>query len=96
MGALAPKGNIRWRPELQILTKERQAEGIRAAKDRGVYQGRPRKLMAAQLAEARELIATGVPKAQIARHLGVNRSTLHRALLAVQTTSVTRAVDFEN
>lgn len=69
----------------RAIAKERQAEGIRAAKTRGVYQGRPRKLTPAQLTEARELVATGVPKAQIARQLGVNRSTLHRALIAVQT-----------
>lgn len=80
----------------RAIAKERQAEGIRAAKARGVYQGRPRKLTAAQLTEARDLAATGVPKAQIARRLGVNRSTLHRALIAVQTSSDARAVDFGN
>ena len=64
----------------RAITKERQAEGIRAAKERGVYQGRAHKLTAGQRASARELIATGVPKAQVARRLGVDRSTLYRAL----------------
>jgi len=64
----------------RAITKERQAEGIRAAKERGVYQGRARKLTAEQLVEARDLIETGVPKAQIARRLDVDRSTLYRAL----------------
>ena len=64
----------------RAITKERQAEGIRAAKARGVYRGRPRKLTTADLAHAHELIATGVPKTQIARRLGVDRSTLYRAL----------------
>ncbi len=78
----------------RAIAKERQAEGIRVAKARGVYTGRARKLTAAQLTEARELIATGVPKAQMARRLGVDRSTLHRALIAVQRTSDNRAADF--
>lgn len=75
----------------RAIAKERQAEGIRAAKARGVYTGRARKLTAAHLAEARELVETGVPKAQIARRLGVDRSTLHRALVAVPKTSDPRA-----
>lgn len=80
----------------RAIAKERQAEGIRAAKARGVYQGRTRKLTAAQLAEARESITSGVPKARIARQLGVDRSTLHRALVAAQTSSEIRGVDFKN
>ena len=64
----------------RAITRERQAEGIRAAKARGVYQGRARKLTAEQLAQASELIATGVPKAQVARQLSIDRSTLYRSL----------------
>lgn len=81
----------------RAIAKERQAEGIRAAKARGVYTGRARKLTAENLATARQLIEAGVPKAQVARRLGVDRSTLHRALplVAVQTSSDTRAVDVD-
>jgi len=81
----------------RAIAKERQAEGIRAAQARGVYTGRPRKLTAENLATARQLIETGVPKAQVARRLGVDRSTLYRALPlpAVPTSSDTRAADFE-
>lgn len=64
----------------RAITKERQAEGISAAKARGVYRGRARKLTAEQLAQARELIATGVPKSQVARRLSIDRSTLYRSL----------------
>ncbi|WP_373284828.1 helix-turn-helix domain-containing protein [Actinomyces gaoshouyii] len=34
----------------------------------------------ADLAQARERVAAGVPRAVVARDLGVHRSTLHRAL----------------
>ena len=64
----------------RALIRERQAEGIRIAKADGKYKGRARKLSPGQLAEARELISTGVPKAEVARRYGVDRSTLHRAL----------------
>ncbi|MDQ4490719.1 recombinase family protein [Sinomonas sp. ASV486] len=62
------------------LIKERQADGIKAAKARGVYKGRGRALKPAQLTEARQLIADDLPKAEVARRLGVDRSTLYRAL----------------
>ncbi len=64
----------------RAITKERQADGIRAAKERGVYQGRSRKLSTEQLATARDLIDTGVPKAEVARRLDVDRTTLYRTL----------------
>lgn len=64
----------------RAITKERQAEGIRAAKVRGVYQGRARKLTADQLVMARDLVSAGVPKAEVARRLSVDRSTLYRTL----------------
>ncbi|PFG44898.1 DNA invertase Pin-like site-specific DNA recombinase [Georgenia soli] len=73
----------------RAIAKERQAEGIRAAKARGVYTGRARKLTAQDLANAREWIGAGVPKAQVARRLGIDRSTLYRALplTTMQTSS---------
>ncbi len=64
----------------RAITKERQAEGIKAAQSRGVYRGRARKLTIGQLTEAREQIGLGVPKAQAARQLSIDRTTLYRAL----------------
>ncbi|MFI7482453.1 recombinase family protein [Kocuria sp. M1R5S2] len=64
----------------RAITRERQADGIRAAKARGVYRGRVPKLTGEQLVTARELISAGVPKAEVARRLSVDRSTLYRAL----------------
>lgn len=62
------------------LIRERQAEGIALAKARGVYQGSKPKLNTEQIDQARELIATGVAKAKVARKLGVSRQTLYTAL----------------
>lgn len=65
----------------RLLIRERQAEGIAVAKANGVYRGRKPSLTAEQVAAARERIATGVPKAVVARDLGVGRSTLHNYLV---------------
>ena len=59
------------------LRRERQAEGIRKAKLRGVYKGRPAKTTAQQV---QELIAEGMGPSFVARHLGVGRATVYRAL----------------
>ena len=61
------------------LIIERTRSGREAAKARGVRFGRPSALTDEQLALARELQNTK-PMAEIARVLGVHRSTLYRAL----------------
>lgn len=62
------------------LIRERQAEGIAIAKVKGVYAGRKPALGAEQVAEAVRRISEGVPKAKVARDLGVSRQTLYAAL----------------
>ncbi|MGO2658618.1 recombinase family protein [Mycetocola reblochoni] len=59
--------------------RERQAEGIAIAKRNGVYDRGP-KLTPEQIAEARQRADSGVPKARVARDLGVSRQTLYAAL----------------
>lgn len=59
--------------------RERQAEGIAIAKRNGVYDRAP-KLTPEQIAEARQRADSGVPKARVARDLGVSRQTLYAAL----------------
>lgn len=59
--------------------RERQAEGIAAAKAAGRYVKAP-KLSAAEVSEARRQVEAGVPKARVARSLGVSRQTLYCAL----------------
>lgn len=61
------------------VARERQAEGIAIAKANGTYD-RPPALTGEQLVTARALVQQGVPKAEIARRLGVSRQTLYTAL----------------
>ena len=63
------------------LIRERQAEGIAIAKKAGKYRGRSRRLSEEQVATARRQISAGVPKTRVAATLGVNRTTLNRALM---------------
>ena len=62
------------------LILERQREGIAAAKARGVYRGRRPSLTTDQITEIRQLVSTGVPKAELARRYGVARETIYQAL----------------
>ena len=63
------------------LILERQREGIRLAKARGAYKkGRNPALTPNQVASARALVAQGIPKAKVARDLGISRQTLYTAL----------------
>lgn len=62
------------------LIRERQAEGIALAKERGIYKGRAKALSPAQVTEAQERVSQGIPKAKVARDLGVSRQTLYNAL----------------
>ncbi|QDL90990.1 recombinase family protein [Paroceanicella profunda] len=64
--------------ELQFI-RDRQRAGIEAAKGKGVYKGRRKQV---DNAEIQRLAASGMPKATIARELGVSRMTVYRALEA--------------
>ncbi|WP_255351541.1 recombinase family protein [Cryobacterium sp. MLB-32] len=59
--------------------RERQAEGIAIAKRDGKYEKAP-KLDVEQIAEARARVDAGVPKALVARDLGVSRQRLSASL----------------
>ena len=62
--------------ELKFI-RDRQRAGIDAAKRKGVYKGREKRVDDAKI---RKLAMDGVSKARIARDLGVSRMTVYRAL----------------
>lgn len=72
----------------RAMIRERQAEGIAIAKAKGVYDRKP-KLTAEQIEDARAKVAMDVPKAVIARSLGVSRATLYAALAGTGRYAVT-------
>lgn len=59
------------------LRKERQLEGIAAAKTRGVYTGRKPSIDAEQV---RQLHAAGIGPAEIARRLCIGRASVYRLM----------------
>ncbi len=60
------------------LIRERQREGIAAAKARGQRMGRPKKNVTKDDAVA--LIESGMAKIDVAKKLGIGRATLYRLL----------------
>jgi DNA invertase Pin-like site-specific DNA recombinase len=60
------------------LRRERQLEGIKAAKERGVYRGRKPTIDAAEVRRLREQEKLG--PAIIARRLGIGRASVYRVL----------------
>lgn len=58
------------------LRRERQAEGIKAAKRKGVYRGRPPKI---DMATIQAKLSEGMSPTEIARDLGVSRGTVYKA-----------------
>src|SRR5829696_5793998 len=60
------------------LRRERQLEGIRAAKAKGVYKGRKPSIDAAEVRRLRE--AEGLGPSAIARRLGIGRTSVYRVL----------------
>ena len=62
------------------IIRERQAEGIRIAKEKGVYKGRKASLTDKQAEEVRQKVTAGVPKARIAREYKCSRETLYKYL----------------
>lgn len=59
--------------------RERQAEGIKRAKSKGIYKGRPPKIDADKIKEMR---AAGIGPAEISRTLGCSESSVFRILNA--------------
>ena len=58
------------------LRRERQAEGIKAAKRKGVYRGRPSKI---DMTAIQVRLADGLSPTEIARDMGISRGTVYKA-----------------
>jgi len=69
----------------RALIRERQREGIVLARQRGVYRGRNKALSPAEATELHRRVESGVPKAQVARDLGISRETLYQYLKQAAT-----------
>ncbi|MFM9847683.1 MAG: recombinase family protein [Hyphomicrobiaceae bacterium] len=57
------------------LRRERQLEGIAAAKVRGIYKGRPKSIDAAEI---KRLLADGVGPTDVAKRLRIGRASVYR------------------
>lgn len=64
----------------RAIIRERQAEGIRIAKQKGVYKGRKASLTNDQVVLVLQRIEAGVPKAKVAREFKCSRETLYKYL----------------
>lgn len=61
------------------IRRERQMEGVRKAQAAGKYRGRP---VSIDPAKVKELKATGMGAAAIAKTLSIGRASVYRALAA--------------
>lgn len=62
------------------LLKERQREGIAIAKTNGVYKGRSKCLKPSEVEELKSQVASGIPKATVARNFGISRKSIYNYL----------------
>lgn len=72
------------------LRRERQAEGIATAKDRGVYRGRIPKI---DMGAIQEKLAEGRSPTDIAREMGVSRGTVYKAKALMHSDGQTTGQD---
>lgn len=62
------------------IIRERQAEGIAAAKKAGKYKGRKRALSNDEIIEMRERVKAGESKVKVAKRFNISRQTVYRYL----------------
>ena len=62
------------------LIRERQREGIRLARARGIYIGRKKKLNSDQTEELQRLVREGMKKTEIAKKFNISRECVYKYL----------------
>lgn len=62
----------------RTLIRERQAQGIVKARERGAYKGRSKSLGDEEVRTLRELASLGLSKSEIGRRLRISRATVYR------------------
>lgn len=62
------------------LIKERQIEGIRLAKERGIYVGRKKMLTPEQVQQVKKLAKDGLKKTEIAKKFNMSRESVYKYL----------------
>ena len=67
----------------RTLIRERQAQGIAKAKERGVYKGCSKSLGDEEVETLKKLASLGVSKSEIGRRLGISRATVYRYMKAI-------------
>lgn len=67
------------------LIKERQLEGIAAAKKKGKHLGRAPSLSGEQQDKLISMVESGISKTEVARHFDISRSTLYKILKQTET-----------
>src|SRR5699024_12836290 len=67
----------------RTLIRERQAQGIAKAKERGVYKGRSKSLGDEEVETPTKLASIGVSKSEIGRRLGISRATVYGYMQAI-------------
>jgi DNA invertase Pin-like site-specific DNA recombinase len=66
----------------RAVIRDRQAEGIAAAKVRGAYKGRRRSLTSGQVRDLIDRAAAGEAKTALAKDFGISRETVYQYLRA--------------
>jgi DNA invertase Pin-like site-specific DNA recombinase len=69
----------------RALIRERQAEGIAKAKQRGAYKGRKKSLTENQILALIDRAASGESKTALAKEFGISRETVYTYLRAAPT-----------
>jgi DNA invertase Pin-like site-specific DNA recombinase len=79
--------------EVQLI-RERQREGIKLARERGVYIGRKKILDEKQMQELYSMASSGYKKTQIASHFNISREAVYKYLRFIKKSDAFDALPY--